>query len=208
MKKQSIISKSAYLQVKKGKIIVLSASSGAGKTTLINALYDYFNDKLCLERVITYTTRIARKGEMHGKDYYFISPEQFKQKIDEGFFLEWSSAYGAYYGSPQYLLDRCNQGQSFLIVLDRAGVLQLLSTFPDYLVTIWLLVDSQLLANRLRKRGSETPESYSARMKLAQEENERELREPIFSYHVKNDNFDQAFNDLIKIITKELEVII
>lgn len=208
MNKRSIINKDAYLQVNKGKIIILSASSGAGKTTLIHALYNYFKDKICLERVITYTTRLARKGEIHGEAYYFISPEQFKQKIDEGFFLEWSSAYGAYYGSPRYLLDRCDQGQSFLIVLDREGVLQLLSTFSHYLVTIWLSVDLQLLQSRLHKRGSETLESYDARIKLAQEENERELNEPIFSYHVKNDNFDQAFNDLIKIITKELEVII
>lgn len=190
-----------------GKIIVLSASSGAGKTTLLHAVYDYFKAKYPLRRVITYTTRAARSEEVDGIDYYFISSEEFEQKKNNGFFLEWSCAYGAYYGSPRALLNDCKQGISFIIVLDRVGVQQLLSICPEVLVTIWLTVEPQKLEARLQHRGSETIESYNARMQLAKQEGEQEGQNPIFSYHVQNDDFDKAFSSLIEIIARELELI-
>ena len=201
------MSQNTQTSMKKGKIIVISASSGAGKTTLTNALHDYFKDKIHLNKVITYTTRAARAGEVDGIDYYFITQDLFKQKIKEQFFLEWSGAYGAYYGSPRSILQSCKNGHSFLIVLDRVGVQKLLAICPEALVTVWITVDLIKLGERLQKRGSDTVEARNARLELAKKEKELEDRERIFRYHVKNDDFPQAFNDLIKIIMQELEII-
>ena len=78
-----------------GKIFVVSAPSGAGKTTLVTELISRYPGKL--ERVVTYTTRQPRYNEIDGVDYYFISVKEFEEKIAQGFFIEWSTAYGTYY---------------------------------------------------------------------------------------------------------------
>jgi guanylate kinase len=195
------------VSTKPGKIIVLSASSGAGKTTLVNALCAYFKNKYPISRVVTYTTRAARAGEVEGVDYCFLSPEQFEQKIQEGFFIEWSSAYGAYYGSPRCLIDDTMLGMSFLLILDRAGVKQLLSAYKDKVVPIWIYTSPENLASRLQKRGTETQKEYSFRLSLAQEEARAEKKDPLFAYHVQNDRLDESVNVLVQIITKELEII-
>lgn len=193
--------------IKPGKIIVLSASSGAGKTTLVHALCEHFKNKYPISRVVTYTTRVPRAGEIEGVDYYFLSIEQFQQKISEGFFIEWSSAYGAYYGSPRSIIDDTLRGMSFLLILDRAGVKQLLSAYKERVVPIWIYTSQENLASRLQKRGSETEKEYSFRLSLAQEETRAEKQDPLFAYHVQNDQLDESVNVLVQIITKELEII-
>lgn len=195
------------LTIKPGKIIVIAASSGAGKTTIVHALCDYFKNKYPLSRVVTYTTRVARAGEVDGVDYHFVSLEDFQQKIQEGFFVEWSSAYGAYYGTPRSIIDATIVGMSFLLVLDRAGVKQLLSLYKDKIVPIWISTSKENLASRLQSRGTETEKEYIFRLNLAQEEQLAETNDPLFSYHVQNDQLDESVNVLIRIITKELEII-
>lgn len=192
---------------KRGKIIILSASSGAGKTTLQHALFDYFKDKHPLQRVITYTTRLPRLGEVDGVDYYFLSKERFQQKIKDGFFMEWSCGYDNFYGSPLSVLKDCDRGISSLLVLDREGVKQLQALCPEVIVPLWIFIEQRDLENRLRKRGSETEDSFNTRMQLAKQEREQEVLDPIFLYHVQNDDFDQALSCLIQIITQELEII-
>ena len=159
------------LTIKPGKIIVIAASSGAGKTTIVHALCDYFKNKYPLSRVVTYTTRVARAGEVDGVDYHFVSLEAFEQKIQEGFFIEWSSAY------------------------------------KDKIVPIWISTSKENLASRLQSRGTETEKEYIFRLNLAQEEQLAETNDPLFSYHVQNDQLDESVNVLIRIITKELEII-
>ena len=69
-----------------------------------------------------YTSKTPRNNETDGKDYHFVSQELFKERIEEGFFLEWSTAYGAYYGSPRYILERVMHGNSYILIIDPIGV--------------------------------------------------------------------------------------
>lgn len=193
--------------IKPGKLIVLAASSGAGKTTLAHALCDYFKTRHPIARVITYTTRNARAGEIDGKDYYFVTVTDFEHKIKEGFFIEWSVAYGSYYGSPRCIVGQALAGFSSLLVLDRAGVKQLLSLYKDIVVPIWIYTSRDNLASRLHARGTETEDEYLFRLSLAQKEQEAEEKDPLFLYHVQNDELVQCVNVLVRIITKELEII-
>jgi len=192
---------------KQGKIIVLSGSSGAGKTTLMHALCDYFKSSHPLDRVITYTTRAVRPGEADGIDYYFVSQEQFEQKIQEGFFLEWSLAYGCYYGSPYSLIKNCQEGMSSIAILDRSGVQRLLSLCPEYVVSVWISVEYRNLEARLKARATEDEASYNRRLQLAQQEGEQERQNPLFSYNVPNDLFGDALKRLIEIVIRELEIL-
>lgn len=192
--------------VKSGKIIVLAASSGAGKTTIIHALTDYFKNKYPIFRVITYTTRSPRPGEVDGFDYHFLSQSDFETKIKEGFFIEWSCAYGAYYGSPCSIIDQAEYGISSILILDREGVRQLLPLYKDKIVPIWISTSKDNLSARLQNRG-EKGENYDFRINLAEKEAEAEKNNPLFSYYVQNDQLDEAINVLIKIIAKELEII-
>ena len=94
-----------------GKLFILAGSSGSGKTTLtreiITKLKDNYNCEL--SRVITYTTKSPRIGELSAQDYHYIGEIEFKVKIAQNFFLEWSCAYGAYYGSPRDILEKLNK---------------------------------------------------------------------------------------------------
>src|SRR5437879_4794715 len=104
-----------------GKLFVISASSGAGKTTLVTAIITHMGGHVNLERVVTYTTRTPAPGDVPGVDYHFVTPAQFQEKIAAGFFMEWSTAYGHYYGSPRSVLDEVAAGNSRILILDRAG---------------------------------------------------------------------------------------
>src|SRR3989338_2709281 len=119
------------------KLFVVSAPSGAGKTTLVKAALEHLCKKFPIKRVITYTTRPARAGEMDGEHYYFISVNDFKQKVTEGFFLEWSSWYDHYYGSPVSIIEEIKKGTSFVAILDRAGAAEVLRAYPKA-VCIWI----------------------------------------------------------------------
>ena len=79
-----------------GKLFIISAPSGAGKTTLVTALINDIGKSHALERVVTYTSKAPRSAEVNGVDYHFVTPEQFEGYIAAGFFLEWSTAYGTY----------------------------------------------------------------------------------------------------------------
>ena len=87
-----------------GKLFIIPAPSGAGKTSLVTALLERIGQSHSLSRVITYTTKMPRSGDIHGRDYHFLSIDQFEQKIKEDFFLEWSVAYDHYYGSPKNIV--------------------------------------------------------------------------------------------------------
>jgi guanylate kinase len=190
-----------------GRLFIISAPSGAGKTTLTNALLDDMRPAYALERVITYTTKSPRPGEVHGKDYYFVSVAEFEQKIQEGFFIEWSGAYGNYYGSPSSILDSLAQGTSFIMILDRAGARALQGKIADA-VLIWIRIDRiDILHERLIKRGQDSEAQIVRRLALAQQEVEEEAQNRLFQHHIINDIFEVAVEN-IKNIIKESGVAI
>ena len=109
----------------KGTLFVISAPSGAGKTTLVREVLDRLRAELGLMRVITHTSKQPRTGEVQGVDYHFLSEEEFKQKIEEEFFIEHSTVYGAYYGVAKALFKKLDEGIHHIAIVDRAGAASL-----------------------------------------------------------------------------------
>ena len=188
-----------------GKLFVIAAPSGAGKTTLVEAVIGTLAPTCSLSRVITYTTKTPRMGEQNGKDYHFLSVSEFEKRIEESFFLEWSLAYGHYYGSPASLRQFLEQGASFIIIVDRLGASRLLERVSES-VLIWVTVPTiEILEKRLLLRNTETPEQIKRRLQWAQQEMEEENGSDLFTYCIENDCFEIALKKLETIILQELK---
>lgn len=186
----------------KGLLIIVSAPSGAGKTTVVNELVSRMSDRYSVQRVVTYTSRALRVGEKEGVDYHILPQDQFKQKIDEGFFLEWSTAYGTYYGTPCTVLDDIAQGTICFLIIDRVGAQQLCTKIPDA-VMVWLTVPSiEELRRRLEGRALDSKEQIERRLKRAEIEINAEKEERLYTYHIENNEKEQAVFELEQAIEK------
>jgi guanylate kinase len=204
-----------------GKLFILAGSSGAGKTTLsreiISKLKNSYNCDL--SRVITYTTKPPRVGELTAQDYHYIGEMEFKAKIAQNFFLEWSCAYGAYYGSPRDILEKLKLGSSLILIVDQAGVSAIYNfiqkncatqdqmVLKNSLVYIWIETNLATLEQRLRSRSTEPEVDLQRRLSLAQQEIliKREKLGHIFNYSLLNENsLNQAIADLEVVFKHEL----
>jgi len=187
-----------------GKLFIISAPSGAGKTTLVRALVDRFGTYYALERVITYTSKTPRSSEVRGHDYHFLSAAEFEEKIEKNFFMEWSKAYDAYYGSPRHIIDHLPTGKSYVVILDRVGAQQAAEVCSEA-VLIWLYTKSiEHLRDRLIGRNADLIDVIERRLRRAQEEIDQELQGPLYQYHVLNDDFEKALKRIVTIIKREL----
>lgn len=187
-----------------GKLFIISAPSGAGKTSLVTALMNDSAFKDILERAVTYTSRAPRPVEVAGRDYHFISVEEFESRMAEGFFLEWSTAYGTYYGMPVSIMDNLARGISHVIILDRAGAESLARHYKN-VVLIWIEVPSlAVLEERLKARGQDAPEQIARRLLLAHDEMQKERIKPFFHHHIMNNVFEDAYKTIKSIVCKEL----
>ena len=148
-----------------GKALIFSAPSGSGKTTIVHHLLQQNSD---LEFSISASTRDRRgRREIHGKDYYFLSPEEFKEKIINEEFIEWQEVYaGNFYGTLKSEIERIwSQGKNVIFDVDVKGGLNLKKYFGDRALAIFVKVPSlEILEQRLRLRGTETDDSISRRM--------------------------------------------
>lgn len=191
--------KGEKLALNKGKLFVISAPSGTGKTTLINAMVASHISGCPLKQVITYTTRKPRTGEINGVDYYFITIEDFKQKIQEGFFLEWSNWYHNYYGSARSILYEVAHGARLIIILDRQGAKSVRKIYP-LAELIWIQPPSlELLKSRLIQRGDD-PQAIEVRLKKAAIELEQEKNDPFYDHVIINHSLEQTLIDLKALI--------
>lgn len=194
----------AHLQ---GKIFVISAPSGGGKTTIAKEIIKKKGSALQLSKVITYTTRPQRPNEQDGVDYFFVSPKDFLLKKNQNFFLETTMYDNHWYGSPRSILTEVNEGKSFIFVLDRPGAKSIYKLIPDAIL-IWIDVPSiDVLADRLNKRHSESDASLERRIALAKQEIEEEKKHPFFTYHIINDTLNKALQDVENIITEQVGVL-
>ncbi|MBL7962760.1 MAG: guanylate kinase [Flavobacteriales bacterium] len=168
-----------------GKSIILSAPSGAGKTTITRHL---LNAGLGLEFSVSATSRPARPQEVHGKDYLFITPDEFRLRIDAGEFVEWEEVYpGKYYGTLRSHLEHIwGRGHHAVFDVDVLGGRNLKQIFQGQALALFVRPPSlEVLAERLHARGTETPESLRQRINKASLEL---AHEPHFDHVLLNDD--------------------
>lgn len=193
-------------------IFIVSAPSGAGKTTLCERLQQEFKD---IHYAITATTRGARTGEVDGKSYYFMKMDEFEKKLAEGGFIENAIVHGNRYGSPRAPVESAlADGSDVLMNLDVQGaatVREYIRSAPDdhplkkHLVDIFVVPPSlEVLRNRLVKRGTDSMETIERRMKQSREEIAH-WRE--YKYMVVNDDLAEAFDNMRAIILAERHLI-
>lgn len=180
-------------------IFIISAPSGAGKTTLVNALLQ--NDPR-LHNTITHTTRKKRPDEANGIHYHFVSKEQFEQLKAQGFFVETAEIYGENYGTSKTAIENIlAKNQDVLINMDWQGAQNLRKEFANHnhpIVSIFVLPPSITeLRTRMLARGDEDSNEIEARLKAAEAEISHASE---YDYHVTNDNFNTALEDLTAII--------
>ena len=183
---------------RQGILFILSAPSGAGKTTLASRLFQEAPD---LRPSISYTTRAPRKGEVNGRDYHFVNEEQFVQMRNAGAFAEWASVHEFCYGTLRAPVDDAiTQGRDLLLDIDVQGATQLKATYPEA-VSLFVLPPSwQELERRLRGRGTDTEAAITRRLHRAREE-AREFS--AYDYWIVNDNLERAVSLLHAILTAE-----
>lgn len=192
--------------VVEGRLFIISACSGAGKTTLVEQVVQNIMHQVSIKRVVTYTSKDPRSNEIDGKDYCFLSAEQFQAKIKEGFFLEWSTRYGHYYGSPISLVAEIAAGLSFIVIVDVAGAQAIKRKIGSAAILIWVDVNKMTLKKRLLMRNTEDCEQIDRRLMIADQEISQQELLGIFSYKIVNDNFENAVRELEMIIINELKM--
>jgi len=185
-----------------GKAIIFSAPSGSGKTTLVKHLLQHVPN---LGFSISACTRDKRgRHEVHGRDYYFLSIEEFKKKIDEDAFVEWEEVYaGNFYGTLKEEIQRIwNQGKAVIFDVDVKGGLALKKYFGDKALAIFVKVPSlEVLAERLNDRGTESDESLSRRIYKAKFEMTFESQFDVF---ILNDDFERSAAETLQVVTQFL----
>ena len=170
-----------------GKLFVVMGPSGAGKTTLVDAVLERRGQECKLTMVTPYTTRAPRPGEVHGQHFNFLTNQEFEQKIHEGFFLEWSGSYNAYYGtSAEGVAHKRSQGWSVVLVIDRAGAVQVKKQLFEAYVILIVPPSFEILQQRLQGRCTDCQETIAFRLERALEELGEEFKHPIASCVVEN----------------------
>ena len=183
-----------------GKLFVISAPSGTGKTSLINATLEDENAKKT-KLGISCTTREKRAEEKDHVSYFFISKEEFEDKIKNDDFLEYARVFGNFYGTPrEWVLNSLSNKENVILELDIQGALQVKEAFPDTR-TIFIIPPSyDDLSSRLSKRAQDSQEEIKKRLKEAKKEVEIGKK---FDQIIVNDNFSLALEDLKKFIFTE-----
>lgn len=186
-----------------GKAVIFSAPSGSGKTTIVKHL---LNNHSQLGFSISACTRDKRgREEQNGKDYYFLTPKEFKGKIDQEAFVEWEEVYeGNFYGTLKEEIQRIwNEGKTVIFDVDVKGGLHLKEYFGDKALAVFVKVPSiEVLTNRLKDRGTESEESLSRRLYKAKFEMSFEDR---FDVSLINDDIKKSFLEAEKLINDFLK---
>ena len=183
----------------KGFIVVITAPSGAGKTTICHRVEQN------MEKVIysiSATTREKRKNEIDGKDYYFLKEREFKNRIEKNDFAEWAFVHGKFYGTPKdNIQTMIKEGKILIMDIDVQGAMNIQRSFPDSSILIFVLPPKLLyLKERLLKREQDNIETIELRLLNAREEI---MSIDKFDYLVINNNLDDAVENVIRIIETE-----
>tara|TARA_B110000914_G_C15391844_1_gene412866 strand:+ start:73 stop:636 length:564 start_codon:yes stop_codon:yes gene_type:complete len=181
-----------------GKLIVISAPSGAGKTSIVHHLLKSMDE---LSFSVSACSREKRDNETHGKDYYFLGVEGFQNKIKEDAFLEWEQVYeNQYYGTLKSEIERIwSEGKTVIFDVDVIGGLNIKKQYPKQCLSLFIMPPSlEVLAERLLGRRSESDESLHKRLDKAEEEIAQNQE---FDRVILNDDFEIACEETVEVIT-------
>lgn len=178
----------------RGKLIIVSGPSGSGKSTVTKIV----KDKLNIPLSISATTRNPRDGEINGKDYFFLSKEEFKNKIANDEFYEYAEVHGNYYGTLKKTVEEnLDKGLNVILEIDVQGALIAKEKKKDAVLVFFRTKDMDILEKRLRDRKTDSEEVIQTRLKNA----ETELKyEDKYNYTIINENLDDSIQELIDII--------
>jgi guanylate kinase len=181
----------------KGKLFIISAPSGCGKTTLVKKL---LADGMDLVQSVSVTTRAPRPGEINGEDYHFVSRKKFERMAKDGEFLEHEENFGRFYGTPKGPIEKAlSRGRSVVLSIDVKGAMRVRKAHPEESVLIFILPPSiAALKKRLHGRKSDRRDQIKRRLELARKEMSYKNR---YDYRVINDRLDTACRKLKKIIS-------
>lgn len=181
-----------------GLLFVVSAPSGAGKTTLCKEIIDFYPE---LRQSVSFTTREPRAGEVNGRDYHFVDMARFREMVAEGAFAEWAEVHGNCYGTAlQTLREASAAGQDILLDIDCQGARQLKQAIASAVFIFILPPDMAELERRLRGRGTDAEEVIQRRLRNAAAEIDQSSW---YDYRVINDTIERASAELRQIFTQE-----
>ncbi len=181
-----------------GTLFVISAPSGAGKTSLVAEMLEADQN---LGVSVSHTTRAMREGEQNGVNYHFVSREAFEAMISRSEFLEHAEVFGNYYGTSQlWVEETLATGQDVILEIDWQGAAQVRRLIPRCVSIFIVPPSAEALAERLNGRGTDTPEVVDRRLAEAAEECQHAVE---FDYLVVNDQFETALADLLAIVRSQ-----
>ncbi|MBY0464851.1 MAG: guanylate kinase [Burkholderiales bacterium] len=178
-----------------GNLFVVAAPSGAGKSSLVNALMEVDSR---LAHSVSHTTRAPRGQEVHGREYYFVSNVQFDQMTEQGAFLEWAQVHGNRYGTSKHAIEeRIAQGGDIILEIDYQGAIQVKKIFSNAILIFILPPSWEELKSRLQRRGEDAADVIEKRLVNAAEE-VAQVHE--FDFVIINERFELALFDLKSIV--------
>lgn len=183
----------------KGTLYIISSPSGAGKSSLLKALFEKFNQNDSMYLSVSHTTRNPRPGEVNHVHYHFVTVDEFKALIERNAFYEWANVFDKYYGTSKELVQQAlNNGKDVFLDIDWQGARQLRDMEPDTQSIFILPPSLEELRKRLLNRGQDSEETINKRMSKAQ----REISHyDEYDYCLINDDFDTTLNSLWSIIS-------
>ena len=181
---------------KKGKLLVVSGPSGVGKGTIVKTLVSKRTDVV---ESVSCTTRAPRAGEIHGREYYFLTKEDFLRRVQENDFLEYDEHFGNFYGTPKSFVREKIKEKSVILEIDVVGGLNAKKEFPDCLLVMIVPPSVEELKRRLIARNSETEEEIENRLSRLEYELSQKDK---YDFVIVNDEIETAIQELEQIIDK------
>ena len=184
----------------RGKIFVISAPSGTGKTSIIHGFLTGHKE---IVYSVSATTRQRRSVEVDGEDYFFISEEKFKKKIDDHEFLEWEKVYDYYYGTlKRFVENTINSGKHIVVEVDVKGALSVKKRYPEAFLVFIDPPSFEELESRLKKRNTDNDDDIKKRLQRAKMELEEKIN---FDYVIVNQNLSTAIEELETYIYNKIQ---